>query len=106
MEKHTPTVVLGITGVLNLQHPLPRGVLIPRVRRHEGPVIEAIGREVVRPEQQRQDVGVNISQTHPCQPRPGPSLGHPQPSTHLAARRVERVPMGLTRWMARSPRRL
>lgn len=25
---------------------------------------------------------------------------------YLAASRVERVPMGLTRWMARSPRRL
>lgn len=43
MGKHTPTIVLGITSVLDLQHPLPGGVLIPRVCRHEGPVIEAIG---------------------------------------------------------------
>lgn len=75
MGKHTPTVVVGITGVLDLQHPFPGGVLIPRVRRHEGPVIEAIGREVVGPEQQARCV--NISQTHLCQPRPGASLGHP-----------------------------
>lgn len=103
MGKHTPTIVLGITGVLNLQHPLSRGVLIPRVRRHEGPVIEAIGREVVGPEQQ----DVLTYPKVPCASRgQGPAWGTPQPSTHLAARRVERVPMGLTRWMARSPRRL
>lgn len=36
----------------------------------------------------------------------GPAWGTSQPSTYLAARRVERVPIGLTRWMARSPRRL
>jgi len=38
----SPTVVVGIAGVLDLQHPLPGGVLVPRVCRHEGPVVEAV----------------------------------------------------------------
>lgn len=49
------------------------------------------------------EVGDSVPQTCSCQPGPGAA---PQPNTYLAARRVERVPMGLTRWMAKSPRRL
>lgn len=43
------TIVISFTGVLNLQHPVPHGVLIPGVGCHESPVIEAISRIVMRP---------------------------------------------------------
>lgn len=43
------TIVVGLTGVFNLQDPFARGVLVPGMGRHESPVIKPICRVVVWP---------------------------------------------------------
>lgn len=96
------TVIVGLAGVLDLQHPVPHGVLVPRVGRHESPVVEAVGRVVVRSDPGGEEKSGTGQGGLPGATTSG--VGWEQ--AYLAASSVERVPWGLTRWMARSPRRL
>ena len=43
------TIVVCFAGVFNLQDPLARGVLVPGMGRHEGPIVKPVCRIVVRP---------------------------------------------------------
>lgn len=67
------TIVVGFTGVLDLQGPLARGVLIPGMRCHEGPVIKPISRVVVRPGEKG---------AHSSEASGGPQPEDTTPTTH------------------------
>lgn len=119
----TPTCVIGITLVLQLEYPGPVGVLVPEVCGHEGPVPVPLVTGVIRAGERRAEPGVTPAgwgeikpmgaPEPPCPWHNGATPGRGRGPKGVLGRcpyrtvtSMDVVPMGLMRAIARSPLRL